>query len=153
MIDAVAKLLKDDMWALAEVHAELGIGFIRYREPVLGRGQTGDYVRLLSITWAYADEDGGEQPSEEQHKEMVAFEDRLCNALERDGMAVLTAVLTFDGARQWVLYTSDVQECGRRVNDMPHGGDRYPIELTADLDPDWNYLRDDILRRVDFEQK
>lgn len=151
MSEAVAKLLKDDMWTLAEVDTDLGIAFIRFREPVLGRGQVGDYVHRLSVTWIYADENSGAHPSDEQDGKLAIFENRLCEVLEHDGHAVLTAVLTFDGARQWVFYTRNIPECGRRINEMPHDDGRYPIELTSDLDPDWSYLRDEILRRVDFE--
>ena len=66
MSEAVAKLLKDDMWTLAEVDTDLGIAFIRFREPVLGRGQVGDYVHRLSVTWIYADQNSGAHPSDEQ---------------------------------------------------------------------------------------
>ena len=62
---------------------------------------------------------------------MEAFENRFCQAVEHDAHAVLAAVLTFDGARQWVIYTSDVQECGARLEAMPQEPEPYPLELTS----------------------
>ena len=56
---------------------------------------------------------------------MRVFEDRLCDAWEHDAIAVLTAVLTFDGARQWVFYTADTEQCGSRLNAMPQEQERY----------------------------
>jgi hypothetical protein len=90
-------------------------------------------------------------PDEPTSAAMVSFERRLANAWEDDCLAVLTAVLTFDGARQWVYYTKDVPECGRRLNSMPQEPEPYPIELTAEQDPDWSYLRDQILARVNWQ--
>jgi hypothetical protein len=50
---------------------------------------------------------------------MKRFEGHLCGAFEQDALAVLTAVLTFDVARQWVFYTDDVQECANRLSEIP----------------------------------
>jgi hypothetical protein len=82
---------------------------------------------------------------------MEVFENRLVPALEGDALAALVAVLTFDGARQWVFYTSDVKACGGRLEAMPQERDPYPIELDAFADPEWGYLRDQILAGVPRE--
>ena len=79
---------------------------------------------------------------------MKVFEERFCQAVEQDACAVLSAVLTFDGARQWVFYTDDVKGCAERLGAMPQETEPYPLELTAQDDPEWSYLRDEILKRV-----
>jgi hypothetical protein len=84
-------------------------------------------------------------PDNFESEAMGEFEDRLCAALEADAHAYLAAVLTFDGARQWVFYTDDVAECGRRLEAMPQNEQPYPIELDAFDDPDWSYLRKQLL--------
>lgn len=66
-------------------------------------------------------------------------------AYEHDFHAVLTAVITTNGARQWIFYTSDIDECGQRLTAMPQENEPYPIELTADDDPDWSFLRQNVL--------
>jgi hypothetical protein len=90
-------------------------------------------------------------PTQSDSDAMAAFENRLCAALEHDGLAFLAAALTFDGARQWVFYTDDVAECRERLNVMPQETEPYPIELTTAKDSDWQYLREQILGCVNWE--
>ena len=144
----VLKLLSEDRWSATDGVTESGPFIIRFRTPVLGPGDTAGYDKLLTIVWPYADEDTGALPSERDSIALGEFEDRFCAAFECDAHAVLTAVLTFDGARQWVVYTGDFQECGQRLGAMPQNEQPYPIELDARSDPEWNYLRDEILKRV-----
>ena len=94
----------------------------------------------------------GALPSDEQSAQMKVFEDRLCMAVERDAHAVLAAVLTFDGARQWVFYSGDVQELLARLGSMPQEAEPYPIELTTEEDPEWRYLHEQILKQVPWKK-
>ncbi len=103
---------------------------------------------MLKIVWPYAAENSGAMPATDDSELMAEFENRFCDAVEHDATAILTAVLTFDGARQWVFYTRDVQECGERLNTMPQNDEPYPLELTTEPDPDWRYLREEILTLV-----
>jgi hypothetical protein len=144
----VADALRKDRWTLVEGENDHGPFLLRYRTPVLEPPDTRGYGRILKIIWAYADEGTGALPGAEDSEQMAEFEDRFCEAVEHDATAILTAVLTFDGARQWVFYTGDVQECGERLNNMPQNDEPYPIELTAEPDPDWRYLRKKILKVV-----
>ena len=148
-MSAVKQLLKDDHWTLAEVGHPTGPALVRFRSPVLGPAGVEDYHRLVTVVWAYDAEETGAMPDVGTSKEMERFENHLCDAVQHDAHAVLTAVLTFDGARQWVYYTRDVAEFGQRLSVIPdYYGQPYPIELTTDEDPTWSYLREQILRRV-----
>jgi hypothetical protein len=120
----IAEFIKHDHWSLASGENEAGPMVLRFRVPVPGPRDTAGYGRLLTILWAYDEEDSGAMPSPKVSREMGKFEDRLCEALETDALAVLTAVLTFDGARQWVLYTGKVKACGERINNMPQNKSR-----------------------------
>ncbi len=145
----VQQLVADDTWTLAEGEADTGPYILRFRQPVLKDPETSGYDRCLRIVWIYADENSGALPDDGDSSAMASFEDRVCEALELDLLGALVAVLTFDGARQWVFYTFDVAECGKRINQMPQDENRYPIELDAFIDPEWSYLRTEILARVD----
>jgi hypothetical protein len=90
-------------------------------------------------------------PSTTDSVDMGQFEDRLCEVLEADAQAFLAAVFTFDGARQWVFYTADIEECRRRLEAMPQNAEPYPIEIDAFDDPTWQYLRTQILKRVPLD--
>jgi uncharacterized protein DUF695 len=145
----VDDLLQADLWTVAEFGHPLGPAIIRFRRPVLGPSGVEDYRRLVTVVWAYAAEGTGAMPDLATSNEMERFEKHLCEAVQHDAHAVLTAVLTFDGARQWVWYTRDVTEFGQRLSVIPdYYGEPYPIELTTNEDPTWCYLREQILRRI-----
>jgi hypothetical protein len=148
----VEQLLKDDHWTLAEAGHRVGPALVRFRSPVLGPAGVEEFHDLLTVLWAYEAEDSGAIPDPATVAEMSRFEDYLSEAVQHDAHAVLTAVLTFDGARQWVFYTRDVAEFGRRLSAIPdYHGQRYPIELATERDPTWSYLREQILRRFTTE--
>ena len=142
------QLLEADRWELAEGTGPSGPATLRYRIPVLSSEQTASYDRCLRIVWTYADEGSGLLPDPDTVVQLEQFENHLCEALEQDALAVLAAVLTLDGARQWVLYTTDTHSCGERINGMPQRREPYPIELDSFMDPGWAYLRDDTLSVV-----
>ena len=145
---SVYAVLTADTWALAKASAEAGPLVLRYRTPILGPDGVEGYNRVLRILWPYEAEHSGAMPSTNDSADMEQFEDRLCDVLEIDAHAFLAAVLTFDGARQWVFYTSDIGECGRRLEGMPQNAEPYPIQIDAFDDPTWQYLRTQILKRV-----
>ena len=148
-IATVADLIQSDRWEVAELRAaSTVVGMIRYRTPVLSGKSVSGYTRVLKVVWPYAEEGSQGLPSAEQSLRMTVFEDRFVEAVEHDARAVLVAVLTFDGVRQWVFYTNDIADCGARLGAMPQEAEPYPLELTSDEDPAWQYLHDEILAQV-----
>src|SRR5262245_41153998 len=147
-MERVARVLRHDHWAASDGFLDTGPYILRFRTPVILPGEGGLHQQQLLVLWAYADEGTGAMPDESTSDAMGVFENRLCAAWERDDLAFLAAVLTFDGARQWVFYTHDVAQCGQRLNDMPQEQDPYPIELTTEPDPGWSYLHERILKSV-----
>lgn len=141
----VQDLLAVDQWVRVHGSGPSGHSFLRYRTPVVGAGGAGDFTTRVSVTWPYADEDTGALPDQSDQERLARFENHLVDAWEKGNIAILAAVLTFDGARQWVFYTRDVDECERRLSAMPQEEEPYPLELLAEDDSEWSYLRDDIL--------
>ncbi len=141
-------LISADRWAIAESEAPPRKGIIRFRTPVLSPHQVKGYPTCLRVLWAYASEGSGTLPDEPTSLQLQAFENRLVDAFEQDAVAVLTAVLTFDGARRWVFYTADIVACGTRIECMPQESEPYPIEIDMFNDPEWRYLRDEVLATV-----
>jgi hypothetical protein len=68
---------------------------------------------------------------------MAAFEDALVGMLEADWVAVLTAVFTASGRRDWVFYCTDETAARVRIEHLPPGEARYPIAIVAHPDPAW----------------
>jgi hypothetical protein len=149
----VREVQLEDRWAVGEGHTPDGLPYIcRWRTPVLAPPNVDGYDQVLKVVWPYADEDTGAMPSDQDSQAMEAFEDRLISAWEHDGHAYLAAILTMDGARQWVFYTSDIEECAQRLTDMPQERDPYPLEFTTDFDPDWSWLHNQILSPFDLTE-
>jgi hypothetical protein len=151
-MSVVKQLLAEDRWSMAQLGHPLGDATLRFRSRLPAPGAVADYGHRLSITWAYAAEGSGARLSAAIGEAMGNFEDHLCEAVEHDAHAVLVAVLTFDGARQWVFYTGDVAELGRRLSAIPDlDGEPYPIEVSSEQDPTWSFLRDQVLTRIPSE--
>ncbi len=142
----VRDLIKKDQWSVESGEKQIGPYVIRYRTPVLNSEKTHGYERLLRIVWIYADENTGALPSSIDSEQMNEFEGYLLDSLEKDYLSVLTAVLTFDGARQWVFYTYDISKCSERINSISQKSKPYPIELDTQSDKGWEYLNERILQ-------
>ncbi len=138
-----------DTWSASSGVGSAGPAICRWRTPILGPPDVEGYGHVVKVVWIYGPENSDELPSELQSEQMNLFENRLCDAWESDGHAYLAAVLTFDGARQWVFYTPDVSVCGQRLHAMPQEEERYPLELTSEHDPEWLWLRKHILKRFE----
>jgi hypothetical protein len=151
-MDRVSQVLHHDAWAASDGLLDTGPFLIRFRTLVILPGEGGVHQKRLIVLWGYADEGSGAMPDTPVSDAMALFENRLCSAWESDGLAFLAAVLTSDGARQWVFYTRDVAECGQRLNEMPQERDPYPIELTTEPDPGWVYLHEQILKPVNWRE-
>ena len=118
---------------------------VRFREPLLTLSDVSGYDQLLRVVWPYGGEEESGMPSDDDMQELDDFESLLCGALETDGRAICTAVITTWGYREWVLYTNDFEDCGERISRLPPRATPYPIELEAEPDEDWHYLKENIL--------
>jgi len=141
------QFLTSDCWRVVSSQSNSSLAVVRLREDVPAVASRRSFPNCLRVLWAYAEPETDALPDSAEAEEMLTFEEHLSKALEHEHLAVLTAVLTFDGARQWVFYTHDVQQCGVRVNAMPQRSERYPIELDAFGDPEWSYLQEKFLDR------
>ena len=151
MTSRILDLVKNDIWSRAEGRGPNGPALWRFRTPVLQPVDITSHQHVLRVVWIYDDAESGELPTGGEMDRLATFENLMCDALEKDYLAALTAVFTADGARQWVWYTDHVALCGIRINRMPQEKERYPIELDTFEDPDWSYLRERILGSVNYQ--
>ena len=92
----------------------------------------GKLKERVEITWPY-EGDAHAMPTDEVAERMEVFETTVRKAMEKDKLAILTAVYTGGNARVWVFYTRTV-----RV----FGDEAYPISIYTELDPEWEEYRD-----------
>lgn len=107
-------------------------------KPIAGHP---DYPTRLTVVWTFRGEVILGFPGEAETEALTDFEDRLEPALREDNLALLTAVVTHGGTRQWLFYTTDAIEAQQRLKRVFEGEPPFPIELASTQDPTWrDYL-------------
>ena len=90
----ISRILKEDRWALSRGEYEGKPVMVRFREPLLTLSDVSGYDQLLRVVWPYGGEEESGMPSDDDMQELDDFESLLCGALETDGRAICTAVIT-----------------------------------------------------------
>lgn len=96
------------------------------------------FPHLIGIMWRYKSPNASGMPSNEVDEWMNRFEDVLEVALETAGQAILTSILTGRGVREWQWYSRDTEETMALVNAALRGYQPFPVEFSAEVDPQWN---------------
>jgi hypothetical protein len=135
----VAQIVAADRWALAEGECDGHPLILRFREDFRAHPDVSAYPHLVRVVWHYAPNSAG-MPDRAASEQMSVFEDWLVAAVEPDRTAVLTAVVTHDGNREWLFYGVDVRAFARALRAIPQGD--VPIDITTERDPDWTTLHE-----------
>ena len=143
----LASIVEADGWSVAEGENGGGPLVIRFRDGFQDRPDVTALSHLVRVVWRYAPSGSG-MPDAPEADAMALFEDRLVAATESDQSAVLAAVITSAGTREWLFYVADVADFGRRLTGMPQEKYRYPIDLIAERDTEWTVLHDQVLASI-----
>jgi ribosomal protein L14E/L6E/L27E len=114
---------------------------------ILGREELNEFMESkklkerVEITWKYEADDKG-MPSDDVAEKMEAMETALKKAVEKDKLAIMTAVYTGDGEKVWVFYTRTARVFGERLNDALSSFETLPISLYVEADSDWEEYKD-----------
>lgn len=114
---------------------------------VLGRDgltdfrMSGKFSERVEIFWKYETDDKG-FPTEETADLMEKVEKTLQNGMEKDKLAINTAIYTGGGEKSWVFYTRKAQIFGERLNELLQSFDKLPITITTECDTDWEEYLD-----------
>lgn len=103
--------------------------------------ESGKFKERVEITWQYEGDEKG-MPSESLAEKMEEAEEALRKAMEKDKLAILTAVYTGGGEKIWVYYTRTVRVFGERLNEALAPFDRLPISIYTEVDPGWEEYLD-----------
>lgn len=99
------------------------------------------YPERLNVFWRMAEPDESGLGTPAELLRLATFEERLAAAVEADRHTVFSVILTWNGRREFVLHTADVQGFLARLGSMPHEEENYPIEIQVETDPEWAYDR------------
>ena len=126
-------------WAIAEGETDEYSFQVRFRCFPVDFSKN-DYPVRLNVFWAMARplEDG--LASQMDIPIMQKFEERIVRTSELNGSAILTAVLTGRGEREFVFYARSADDFLCSLNAIPQEAGRYPIQIHSSNDPDWVYF-------------
>lgn len=103
--------------------------------------QSGKFKERVEITWKYEGDEKG-MPQDALAEQMEKVEEALKKAMEKDKLAILTAVYTGAGEKIWVFYTRTVRVFGERLNEALASFELLPISIYTEVDPEWEEYLD-----------
>lgn len=95
------------------------------------------FHHLIAMIWQYQSDNDMQLPSTADADQMSLFEDRMTAAIQSPGQALLTAIVTGTGVREWQWYSRDPDESLRLINAALAGQEVPPVEFAGDPDPSW----------------
>lgn len=128
-----------DNWHLLQGHHHGRPMLVRYNagaEPLAGRG-THDIRVGVAVPFNVPDPDG--LPELVEGETLELFEDELVELVA--GRATLVAVITADGMREFVLYTSDGRWLGSFRRALEQAIPTHHVQVDAKPDPQWDLYR------------
>ena len=125
-------------WAIAEGKTAAYPFQLRFRRFPSDYSRSQFPVRL-NVFWAMAGPDASGLATPNDIKLMHTFENRIVEATESDGVAVLAMVLTGRGEREFVFFVRSGNDFLQRLTQMPQEEVRYPITIQSGRDPAWEY--------------
>jgi len=124
----------DDCWTFAELADEDEVPTllrIRNLEPVAGQSER------LDVFWEYEPEGDQRMPNERELSKMNECERLMTKFEVESGSCSLVGVITSEGIRHWILYSSNVEEFGNFVNETFPEYPPFPVEIEYETDSEW----------------
>ena len=150
-MEQILQVIQHDSWFTAEGESEIGAFQLRWRTPLINPEEVPAYSNRLSMNWTYATKDSARLPTEAENQELETFEQQVCELWEHDAHAILTAVLSIAGRREWVFYTPCLKTCESRMVALLGSEERFPLSFTTEIDTAWGYLYEDLLMHIDWQ--
>lgn len=97
------------------------------------------YSTRLSIVWECRETRGKGLPSRRESELLAKFEATFVKAMEGDGDAVLSMIVTSGGTREFVLHSKDADRSLARWKALRDASGAYPIRVSHGEDPSWHY--------------
>lgn len=131
-----------DNWFTALSEDERGDIITVYgREDLDAFRTSGKFKERVEITWKYEPDAHG-MPSDEVAARMEEMEEALRREMEKDKLAIQTAVYTGGGEKTWVYYTRSARVFGGYLNQALAHLEMLPISLYVEADAGWEEYLD-----------
>lgn len=111
--------------------------------------QSGKFKERAEICWKFEGNHQG-MPTDELAAQMEEVELALRKAMEKDKLAIMTAIYTGGDQKTWTFYCRTVRVFGERLNEALAEFPLLPISIYTEIDPEWEeYL--DMLEMKEWE--
>jgi hypothetical protein len=126
-----------DSWSVSAAEADGLPLVIRVRKIASELTNKDSLPHVIGILLRYKSPNASGMPSTEVEEWMNRFEDVLESALEGAGQAILTAIVTGRGVREWQWYSRDIEETMTLINAALRGYQPFPVKFSSQHDPQW----------------
>lgn len=141
-LDGAAEHGFPDDWAVAEGYWDETPAIVRVRTGLDEWVADPTLPERVVVTWSYDPEQDSGFPMAGDLTAMQEFEDRLVEALETPAVALLTAVVTHKGNREWIFYSTKIDEFMALLNEEFAEDPHFPLEIYRTEDPHWEQYRE-----------
>jgi uncharacterized protein DUF695 len=76
-------------------------------------------------------------PSLDEDRQLAGIEDEITRTLEEDRESILVGVISTNGMREFVCYSSDADSVRRKFDRLQHSVTSHDLQLMIRLDPKW----------------
>jgi hypothetical protein len=129
-------------WTLAQGKAGGNTTIIRALARVPLAEQRSARPVLVLVTWEFDGAATAGMPDRATYDRITDFEEVIFDSIAAEDWATEAAAITGNGAKQWRYYTNDGEDFAKRFSEALDGHPRYPVELEAAPDPEWQGLRE-----------
>jgi predicted DNA-binding transcriptional regulator len=127
-------------WGLALGEDQQSPVIVRYLQVSVPNKTRRTFGDLMSIQWNYEVLRTNGMPTRDQSHEMDIFEGAVLKRIEHSGKGILTAVVTQDGSREWMLYVSEPEDVHKLVEELISKVEGNPVTIEVSPDTKWKGL-------------
>jgi hypothetical protein len=127
-------------WGLAIGEDQQSPVIVRYLQGPGTEDSGGRFSQRIRIQWQYEAMMANGMPTRDQSHQMDIFEGAILKALEHAGKGLLTAVVTQDGAREWLMVVAEPKAAARQVEKLSSTVEEGSISVAIQPDSNWGDL-------------
>lgn len=127
-------------WGLAIGEDQQSPVIVRYLQEPGSDEVGGRFNQRIRIQWQYEAMMANGMPTRDQSHQMDIFEGALLKMLEHADKGLLTAVVTQDGAREWLMVVADPKSAVSLVEKLASTVEEGKVTIDTRSDSNWGDL-------------
>ena len=124
-------------WFVADAENEGKPLIVRGRLFLDTMRQSGRFATRIALVWQYGGDSKG-MPTDKETQGLDLLNEQLRQALEADGVAVLTAIFIGNRTARYEYYGTSAEAFGQVVEQTFAAYPPLPVQIGAESDPQWS---------------